>query len=180
MKKNENNFAYIDGSNLHNGIKSLGWDFDYARFRVFLREKYSVQKAYIFLGMIPKYKNLYTYLQEAGYSLIFKEVIYSKEGKPKGNCDADIVVKVMQDSYENKFDKALLVSSDGDYASLVSYLLERKHLHTIISPAPEKRCSILLKRTDAKISYIYDQKSKLEARKEKAPNEHRNSSGSFS
>ena len=39
----------------------------------------------------------------------------------------------------------------------------------ILSPAIEKRCSILLKRTGVKITYINDQKSILEARNEKAP-----------
>lgn len=52
----QNNFAYIDGANLHSGIKNLGWELDYARFRVWLKEKYNVQKAYIFLGLIPSKK----------------------------------------------------------------------------------------------------------------------------
>jgi hypothetical protein len=45
----KNNTAFIDGANLHNGTKNLGWDFDYKKFRVWLTEKYSVGRAYIFL-----------------------------------------------------------------------------------------------------------------------------------
>lgn len=59
----ENNFAYIDGANLHKGILSLGWKLDYKRFRVWLTERYGVCKAYLFIGLVPKYKDLYAYLQ---------------------------------------------------------------------------------------------------------------------
>ena len=124
MLPKENNYAYIDGANLHRGIADLGWKLDYKRFRVWLAEKYGVKTAYLFLGLIPKYKDLYKSLQEDGYTLVFKEVVYDGDGKAKGNCDADLVLQAVVDSYENKFDKALLISSDGDYASLVLFLLK--------------------------------------------------------
>ena len=170
MKSKENNFAYIDGANLHRGIASLGWTLDYARLRVWLSEKYGVNKAYIFIGLIPKYKELYKYLQECGFTLIFKEVIYDGDGKPKGNCDADLVLQAARDTYENKFDTTVIVSSDGDYSSLVKFLMERKKLKTILSPHTKNLCSILLKRTNAPIAYLNDQRSILQVQKEKAPN----------
>ena len=97
-------------------------------------------------------------MQEDGYTLVFKEVVYDGDGKAKGNCDADLVLQAVVDSYENKFDKALLISSDGDYASLVLFLLKRQKFHTILSSHPKNKCSILLKRTGARISYIDDQR----------------------
>ena len=169
MIPKKNNSAYIDGANLHKGISGFGWKLDYARFRVWLREKYSVKTAYIFIGLIPKYKELYTYLQECDFTLIFKEVVYDGEGKPKGNCDADLVLQAMRDAYENKFDRAILVSSDGDYAGLIKFLKERSKLRTILSPHTKEKCSILLKRTNASITYLNDVRSFLEQRKEKAP-----------
>lgn len=161
MADKSNNVAYIDGANLHKGVAQLGWTLDYGRLRIWLREKYGVQQAYLFLGLVPKYKNLYTRLQEQGYTLVFKEVTYDGAGKIKGNCDADIVVHAMRNAYENNFDRALLISSDGDYASLVSFLIEKNKLIIILSPASAKKCSILLKRTGAKIAYIGDQKNIL-------------------
>jgi len=169
----KNNYAYIDGTNLHKGIASLGWQLDYQRFRIWLFDKYRVKTAYLFIGLIPKYKELYKYLQESGFTLVFKEVIYDSGGKPKGNCDADLVLQATCDGYENKFDQAIIVASDGDYSGLVKFLEERKKLRTILSPGNQKKCSILLKRTGAKISYLNDQKLLLElkrSRKEKAPN----------
>jgi len=170
MKPKENNFAYIDGANLYKGVNSLGWKLDYKRFRVWLSEKYNARSAYLFIGLIPKYKELYKHLQECGFTLVFKEVVYDGDGKPKGNCDADLVLQVARDTYENKFDTAVIVSSDGDYAGLVSFLQEKKKFLTILSPSNQKKCSILLKRTGAKIAYINDQRSHFElTKKEKAP-----------
>jgi uncharacterized LabA/DUF88 family protein len=169
MNNKPKNFAYIDGANLHKGVKFLGWSLDYKKFRVWLKDKYSVTQAYLFIGLIPRNNKLYTYLQEAGYTLIFKEVVYDGDGKAKGNCDADLVLKVVRDVYENVFDKAVIVSSDGDYAGLIGFLMEKNKLRTILSPSSTKRCSILLKRTNAPIAYVDNQKNILEAKKEKAP-----------
>lgn len=169
MRNKLNNFAYIDGANLYRGVESLGWELDYHRFRVWLSEKYGITSAYLFIGLIPKYKELYKHLQESGFTLIFKEVVYDGNGKPKGNCDADLVLQATCDAYENKFDKAIIVSSDGDYASLIKFLKERGKLKAILSPHNQNLCSILLKRTGVPIAYLNDKKRILQIQKEKAP-----------
>ncbi len=161
MNLQDKNVAYIDAANLHRGTENLGWKLNYKRFRVWLHDKYAVDHAYIFIGLVPKYKDLYTSLQEAGFTLIFKEVTYDNTGKVKGNCDADLVLKATRDAYENAFTKAVLVSSDGDYAGLVKFLLEQNKFLSVVSPAVAEKCSILLKRTGAKISYLNDQRSIL-------------------
>jgi hypothetical protein len=38
----DNNYAFIDGANLHKGIRELVWCLDYKRFRIWLKEKYNV------------------------------------------------------------------------------------------------------------------------------------------
>ena len=75
MKAN-NNFAYIDAANLHKGVGDLGWKLDYRRFRIWLKEKYEIENAYLFIGLVPDNKDLYTSLQEMGYLLVYKEVTY--------------------------------------------------------------------------------------------------------
>ena len=163
MKKKSNNYAYIDGANLHNGIIGFGWKLDYARFRVWLSEKYTVKNAYIFIGLIPKYKDLYKYLQECGFTLIFKEVIYDGDGKPKGNCDADLVLRAMVE-YPN-YERAVIVTGDGDYYSLIDYLKSQDKLEQVLIP-DEKRYSALLKKVNNEhlkyISFISRMRSKLE------------------
>ncbi|MEK7535252.1 MAG: NYN domain-containing protein [Patescibacteria group bacterium] len=165
MSSKRENIAYIDAANLHKGAENLGWRLDYKRFRIWLRDKYSVTQAYIFIGLIPKNKDLYTTLQEAGFTLIFKEVTYDGRGRVKGNCDADLVLKATQDAYENVFNQAILVSSDGDYASLVKFLIEKDKILMVVSPAVAQKCSILLKRTGAKIAYLDDQKLILQKKR---------------
>ncbi len=169
MFKKENNFAYIDGANLYKAQQELGWDLDYLRFRVWLSEKYGISRAYIFIGLIPRHKGLYDYLKKCGFSLVFKEIIYDGSGKPKGNCDADLVLQCVRDAYEGGFKKAVLITSDGDYSSLVKFLIEKIKFATLLSPAVAKKCSILLKRTGAQIAYINDQRELLEVKNEKAP-----------
>lgn len=168
-KQGDNNFAYIDGNNLYRGIKDSGWKLDYSRFRRWLLDKYGVTKAYYFIGLIPKEKDLYTALQEAGFTLIFKEVVYSDNIKPKGNCDADLVLQAVKDAYENNFGKAVLVTSDGDYSCLVKFLQERGELEAVLSPRISKKCSILLKRTGAPITYLDEVKNKIIYSKMKKP-----------
>lgn len=161
-KSPQNNYAYIDGANLHKGVSSLGWELNYNRFRVWLTEKYGITTAYLFIGLIPKNKTLYQSLQEAGFALVFKEVVYDGAGKPKGNCDADLVLQATRDAFENKCDNAIIVASDGDYSGLVKFLQEKQKMLVVVSPSNEKKCSVLLKRTGVKIAYINDQRSILE------------------
>ena len=110
---------------------------------------------------MPKNAALYTALQNAGYKLVFKEVVYDGAGNAKGNCDADLVLKAARDHYEQETTSVILVSSDGDYASLVKFWLEKGVACTIVSPGPIQRCSILLKKTGAPIVYLEDVKHKL-------------------
>ncbi len=155
----QNNFAYIDGANLHKGVKSLKWKLDYKKFRIWLKDKYNITYAYIFIGLIPSNKNLYTYLQNAGFILIFKETTYGGDGKVKGNCDADLVLNTVSDFYEKRFDKAVIVSSDGDYASLVGFLKNKNAFEILISS--HDQCSFLLRKLNIKIVYIDTQKNKF-------------------
>ena len=161
MKSKENNFAYIDGANLHKGVESLSWKLDYQKFRSWLRQKFSVTDTHLFIGLMPGHANLYTALQNNGYKLIFKEVVYDGDGKAKGNCDADLVLRAARDYYEQNITSVVLVSSDGDYAPLVKFWLEKRIKCTIISPAPTHKCSILLKRTGVSIIYLEDVKHKV-------------------
>lgn len=92
MIQDKDNIVYIDGTNLHKGIKSLGWDLDYNRFYKWLCDKSKISKAYIFMGYIDEQKNLYKYLENSGFTLIFKESITQK-GITKGNADAEMIIK---------------------------------------------------------------------------------------
>ena len=158
--KKNNNYAFIDGQNLYLAIDDLGWKLDYKRFRVYLKEKYGVQKAYMFMGFFPENQELYNFLQSVGYVLIFKPILKTKEEKVKGNCDAELVLQAMTDYDEYK--QAVVVSGDGDFYCLVKYLLTRDKLAKVLAPS-QKNCSSLLRRAAGdKIALVSDLRNKVE------------------
>jgi uncharacterized LabA/DUF88 family protein len=154
------NFAFIDGQNLHLGIAELGWRVDWRRFRTYLEEHYRVGCAYYFVGYIPNNQALYTRLQDAGYTLVFKPVSYRGDAKPKGNVDAELVLQAMIE-YPH-YDRAVVVTSDGDFGCLVRYLYEQAKLERVLSPN-RKGCSALLKRAAReRLDFLEDAKRKVE------------------
>jgi uncharacterized LabA/DUF88 family protein len=162
--KSQNNYAFIDSQNLNLGIQKLGWKLDYSRFRVYLKEKYSVQKAYLFIGFTPLQQKLYDNLQSAGFALCFKPTIPDGNGKIKGNVDADIVLRTVLE--RDAYDQAVIVSSDGDFYSLAQYLYAEGKLAAVISPDFE-HCSALLRRAARdKIQYMNELRNKLEYKQE--------------
>ncbi|PIQ73731.1 hypothetical protein COV58_00820 [Candidatus Roizmanbacteria bacterium CG11_big_fil_rev_8_21_14_0_20_36_8] len=74
-------YAFIDSQNLNLGVRSQGWKLDFARFRVLLKDKFAVTKAYIFIGHVAGNESLYAYLKASGYILIFKPTIERHKGK---------------------------------------------------------------------------------------------------
>ena len=134
------NYAYIDGQNLHLGITKadVPWHIDLAKFRVYLREKYQVEKAFYFLGYIqegPQIEHLYEKIQSAGFILQFRQHNSAMIGTKKGNVDSDIIFSIMKRVYKDEeFDKIVLVSGDGDYKMVVDFLIEEKKFEKILFP----------------------------------------------
>jgi len=153
MKKDKNNYAFIDSQNLNLSIQELGWKLDFARFRVYLKEKYGASKAFLFVGYVPGNESLYSFLQGAGYICVFKPTLELPSGKVKGNVDAELVLQTMIE-YKN-FDKAVIVSGDGDFYCLVKYLLEHNKLEKVIIPN-QKTYSALLKKLSSPEQNIFD------------------------
>lgn len=160
MKNKENNFAFIDGQNLNLGIQSLGWKLNYVRFRKYLAEKYSITTAYYFIGYVPGNQPLYSTLQKAGYVLVFKPTIPDNDGNVKGNIDADLVLQAMID-FPN-YNKAIIVSSDGDFYSLVKYLYQNNKLRFVMSPYVETCSTLLKKEAKERIVFMDNLRKKLE------------------
>lgn len=162
--KTNNNYAFIDSQNLYLSVTNQGWDLDYKKFRQFLREKYGVKNAYMFIGFIKENEAMYDNLQKMGYILIFKDTLIRPDGKPKGNVDAELVLQAMIDY--NHYGQAIIISGDGDFSCLIKYLIDHNKLIKLLIPN-KKRYSSLLRKFNKHISFISDQKKKLEYRKNK-------------
>ncbi|MFA5015767.1 MAG: NYN domain-containing protein [Actinomycetota bacterium] len=132
MKKKPITYAFIDSQNLNMGVRSEGWKLDYRVFRQYLRSKYNISKAFIFIGHIDGNESLYTSLQTAGFILVFKPTMQLPNGSVKGNVDAELVLHAMI-QYPH-YDTAVIVSGDGDFYCLVEYLEKNGKLLKIMVP----------------------------------------------
>lgn len=165
-------YAFIDSQNLNLGIKHdvkrkgklvyKGWALDFKRFRTYLSDKYHVSKSYLFIGMKPGNERLYVHLQDAGYTLVFKPTLeIKKNGKieTKGNVDAELVLHAMIE-YPN-YDKAIIVSGDGDFHCLIEYLEGQKKLCRLLIPNKSSFSSLLWK-FKKYMDFVSLQRKKLE------------------
>jgi len=163
-------YAFIDSQNLNlslrNDLKNkktkkiyyYGWRLDFKKFFIYLKAKYHVSKAYLFIGYKKEYKNLYHHLKQAGYEIVFKPTL-DPNGKTKGNVDAELVLHTVD--LISKYDKAIIVSGDGDFRCLVEYLKNKKKLFKLFIPN-QFSYSSLLRKFKPHISFINVLKNKLE------------------
>lgn len=142
------NYAFIDGQNLYRGVKNdivdkktkkiiySGWKLDYRKLRIYLRTKYGIDKAFLFIGKVDGMEWLYKSFEGCGYTLIFKpttEYINEKgDLDRKGNVDAELVLHTMLE-FPN-YDKALIVAGDGDYYCLIKHLKKNNKLLRVLVP----------------------------------------------
>ena len=79
----------------------------------------------------------------------------AKDGqKQKGDIDADLAFNLIR--YYQEYNKAILITSDGDFDTVTKYLRKKNKLLAVISPN-RKKCSILLRRAGGEaMQYLED------------------------
>ncbi|MFA6251130.1 MAG: NYN domain-containing protein [Candidatus Paceibacterota bacterium] len=156
----ENNIAFIDGQNLHLGttLSDKPWKIELFKFKIYLEKKYNAKEAYYFLGYVQEVnQEIYSEIQKAGFILVFKQHNPAMLGKKKGNVDTDIVFEIMKKIYrKNDFDKIILISGDGDYKSLVDFLIEENKFKKILFPNRKYRSSLYKKLSNNYFAYLDD------------------------
>lgn len=161
-KKPVNNYAFIDGQNLNAGVKALGWKLDHKKFREYLKENFGVARAYMFIGFMEEHQDLYNALQDSGFILVFKPLVRRDDKEVKGNIDADMVLQTMVDI--DRYDQAVIVSGDGDFAGLIRHLASVNKLRQVIIPNKDRYSSLFdrLDQFDTKhVTYMNDLRSQL-------------------
>lgn len=150
-------FLRKSGKRLYTGSK-----LNFKKLWIYLKDKFKVSKAFLFIGKVEGYESLYEYLEQAGFILIFKPTFeyLSEDGerKIKGNVDAELVLHTMI-QFPN-FDKAIIVAGDGDYHCLIEYLKNKDKLLKVLIPN-KYSYSQLLKEFIEYIEYVSDLESKL-------------------
>lgn len=168
-RDSKGNYAFIDSQNLNLGVslnvinkhKRLiykGHKLDYKKFRNYLREKYGVSKAYLFIGYILTNNQLYSHLQNSGYTLVFKTITTYTDAAgnviTKGNVDTDIVLYAAA-ILDGQYAKGVFVSGDGDFLSLYDYMEKQDKLAAILVPN-RHRYSKLLNIYRDKLRFVSD------------------------
>ena len=159
MAKPQNNYTFIDSQNLNLSIRSQGWTLDFGRFRQYLERKYAVTKAFLFIGYVYENQALYTALQKDGCILVFKPTLKLPSGRVKGNVDAELVLHAMIEY--THYDRALVVTGDGDLYCLVDYLRKTDKLLKLMIPNKESFSS-LLRRLMPQIVFMNNLRKMLE------------------
>ena len=176
--KPKGNYAFIDSQNLNLGVQKMGWKMDWAKLREWLRAEYNVEQAFMFIGYMQENESLYQQMYDHGFLVILKPTVEIKqpklpESKPgeksvkktdepekppvKGNVDADLVLYAMKEL--PNYDKAIIISGDGDFFALVEYLIEQKKLLKLMTP--NRRFSSLLQGFDTYIDGIDQHRNQL-------------------
>jgi uncharacterized LabA/DUF88 family protein len=153
-------FAYVDSQNLNLGIQKAGWKLSWAKFYDVLIKKYGVTRAYLFIGYIAENEQMYENLHAIGFKVVLKpsiEMVLTPEQKverdvalakraetaktddkedyvpgQKGNIDAELVMQIMLDKPD--YDKAIIVSGDGDFYCVADHLQSIGKLAHVMVP----------------------------------------------
>lgn len=169
-------YAFIDSQNLNLGVQKVGWKMDWRKFRSYLQTEHNVSKAYMFIGYMPEYEQMYEQLHEAGYLIVLKPTVgmnltaeekaklatdeQRKSALTKGNIDAELVLYAMKEM--PNYQQAIIVSGDGDFYCLAEYLTAKKRLKAIMTP--NRQYSSLLKPYESRIIRLDQLKHQLQHR----------------
>jgi uncharacterized LabA/DUF88 family protein len=134
-------FVYIDGSNLYRNLKQINCASMNFNFRAFINH-FVVNKKLMgiryYIGQIIPNDNILKSLelhkhQQILFEKLQKQGIYVVRGRIRqlGNIftekgvDVRIGIDLVEGAYENRFDTALVVSSDGDLAPALEMVVRK-------------------------------------------------------
>jgi uncharacterized LabA/DUF88 family protein len=126
-------YAFVDASNIIYGARAEGWFIDLKKLINYLKGKFKVKKTFFYYGKDsknPKKEQFLKKLESFGYILKVKEI--KRFGTTsKANCDVDLTMDMLL--LVNEYKKAIVLTGDGDFAPLFSYLISKKKEIIIIS-----------------------------------------------
>lgn len=151
MYKEPNNYAFIDGSNLHLTYEYVDWKMDYRKLRRFLRKRHNITTAYYFVGYRLKNSDIYQKLKKYGYVL---------KHQVANNLDDYLIKQAKWDI--NEYDKAIIITSDKDFIKLIKYLDSKDKLKLVLAPCNQGCSRKLKKAANTKIEFLSSYKRELQ------------------
>ena len=130
--------VFIDGANLYQAAKALGFDIDYKRLLQTLASDCRFVRAYYYTALLDEQeyspiRPLVDWLDYNGYTMVTKPLkeftdAYGRR-KVKGNMDIELAVDLME--IADRVDHVVLFSGDGDFRRLVE-AVQRKGVRVSI------------------------------------------------
>jgi uncharacterized LabA/DUF88 family protein len=123
---------FIDGANLYQAARALGFDIDYRRLLEVFSRGCRFLRAYYYTALLDEQeyspiRPLVDWLDYNGYTMVTKPLREYSAGagrrKYKGNMDVEIAVDVMETA--ERADLIVLFSGDGDFRRLIEAVQRR-------------------------------------------------------
>lgn len=131
--KQTTTYAFIDASNIIYSAARSGWKVDFEKLAKYLHERFGVQRIIYFAGVDTenlKQLKFYETLQKFGYELRLIPVRTFSDGSKKADVDSRMTFEMML--YFKEYEKAIIMTGDGDYYWVLEYLLKEKHGQIIL------------------------------------------------
>lgn len=159
-------YAFIDASNIIYGARAEGWLIDQKKLFAYLRRRFRTSDLFFYFGKDDKNKEQEKFLKKLtsfGYTLRVKQI--KRYGlRQKANCDVDLTMDMLL--LKDKYDRAIVLTGDGDFLPLFTYL--KKEGKEIIILAFSKRTAHEIKKFAAgKFIGLTDERYFLERQPQK-------------
>jgi len=131
---------FIDGSNLYNAARSLGFDIDYKRLLEYFSTKGRLIRAFYYTALLDDQeyspiRPLVDWLDYNGYTMVTKPTkeFTDSQGrrKIKGNMDIELAIDVME--MAERVDHVFLFSGDGDFRRLIEAIQRKGVRASVVS-----------------------------------------------
>ena len=140
LYKEERLAIFIDGANLYNAAKTLGFDIDYRKLLEFFADRARLIRAFYYTAIVEDQdysplRPLVDWLDYNGYTLVTKPTKEFTDAmgrrKIKGNMDVELAVDVME--MGENVDHIVLFSGDGDFRRLLESVQRKGTRVTVVS-----------------------------------------------
>lgn len=141
--------VFIDGANLFNATRSLGFDVDYKKLLAMFSSKGRLMRVFYYTALLDNQeytplRPLVDWLDYNGYTVVTKSAKEFTDAaglrKIKGNMDIEIAIDVMD--MASHIDHIVLMSGDGDFRRLVE-AVQRKGVRVSVVSTIRTRPPIL-------------------------------------
>jgi len=164
---------FIDGGNFYRRIRQddlipKGTKFNYAKFAEFLTRGRTISSKSYYIGivrnhdktpksqkMVESQQKLLSNIENSGYEIKRGKIVYDNKIREKG-VDVQIAIDLVIGAGENKYDTAIIVSSDTDLIPAIKYVKSKGKTVEYVGFAKSPSLG-MIKESDDRILLIKEQ-----------------------